>query len=169
MREDVAEMQRMLEGYLSFARGDGGEESRETDIVNLITQIGEDCARSGRTIMLDLPDSLVASVKPQALKRCIANLVTNAIRFGTLVTVAASLEDRAMSIIVEDDGPGVPPERYADVFKPFVRLDDARNQDSPGTGLGLAIALDVARSHGGDITLSRSEAGGLKATVTIPQ
>ena len=95
--------------------------------------------------------------------------MTNEIRFGTLVTVAASLEDRAMSIIVEDDGPGVPPERYADVFKPFVRLDDARNQDSPGTGLGLAIALDVARSHRGDITLSRSEAGGLQATVTIPQ
>ena len=67
MREDVAEMQRMLEGYLSFARGDGGEESRENDIVNLITQIGEDCARSGRTIMLNLPDSLVAAVKPQAL------------------------------------------------------------------------------------------------------
>jgi two-component system osmolarity sensor histidine kinase EnvZ len=169
MREDVAEMQRMLEGYLSFARGDGGEESREIDIVNLITQIGEDCARFGRTIMLDLPDSLLASVKPQALKRCIANLVTNAIRFGKLVTVTASLEDRALTVIVEDDGPGVPPERYADVFKPFVRLDDARNQDSPGTGLGLAIALDVARSHGGDIALGRSAAGGLKATVTIPQ
>jgi two-component system osmolarity sensor histidine kinase EnvZ len=169
MREDVAEMQRMLEGYLSFARGDGGEESRETDIVNLITQISEDFARSGRVISLNLPDSLMASVKPQALKRCIANLVANAIRFGKLVTVTGSLENRAMTVIVEDDGPGVLPERYADVFKPFVRLDDARNQDTPGTGLGLAIALDVARSHGGDIALGRSTAGGLKATVTIPQ
>jgi two-component system, OmpR family, osmolarity sensor histidine kinase EnvZ len=169
MREDVAEMQRMLEGYLSFARGDGGEESRETDIVNLVTQIGEDFARSGRSITVKLPDSLMASVKPQALKRCIANLVANAIRFGKLVTVTGSLEDRALTIMVEDDGPGVPSERYADVFKPFVRLDDARNQDTPGTGLGLAIALDVARSHGGDIALGRSAAGGLEATVTIPQ
>jgi two-component system osmolarity sensor histidine kinase EnvZ len=169
MREDVAEMQRMLEGYLSFARGDGGEESRETDIVNLVTQISEDFARSGRSITVKLPDSLMASVKPQALKRCIGNLVANAIRFGKLVTVAASLKDRALTITVEDDGPGVPPERYADVFKPFVRLDDARNQDTPGTGLGLAIALDVARSHGGDIALGRSAAGGLEATVTIPQ
>jgi two-component system osmolarity sensor histidine kinase EnvZ len=111
----------------------------------------------------------MASVKPQALKRCIANLVANAIRFGKLVTVTGSLEDRALTIMVEDDGPGVPPERYADVFKPFVRLDDARNQDTPGTGLGLAIALDVARSHGGDIALGRSAAGGLEARVTIPQ
>src|SRR5262249_52458611 len=163
MREDVAEMQRMLEGYLSFARGDGGEESRETDIVNLVAQLGEDFGRAGRTIMLNLPDSLMAAAKPQALKRCIANLVANAIRFGKLVMVTALLEDRALTIIVEDDGPGVPPERYADVFKPFVRLDDARNQDTPGTGLGLAIALDVARSHGGDIALGRSVAGGLEA------
>ena len=75
----------------------------------------------------------MASVKPQALKRCIANLVANAIRFGKVVTVRRRSRTGALTIIVEDDGPGVPPERYADVFKPFVRLDDARNQDTPGT------------------------------------
>ena len=169
MREDVAEMQRMLEGYLSFARGDGGEASQTSDIAALINQISDECARSGHTIKVVMPSVLNGWAKPQALKRCIANLVANALRFGKSVQVAARLDGRLLTITVEDDGPGVPPEHYGDVFKPFVRLDDARNQDTAGTGLGLAIALDVARSHGGDIVLGRSRLGGLKATVTIPQ
>jgi two-component system osmolarity sensor histidine kinase EnvZ len=107
-------------------------------------------------------------LRPDAFKRCIANLVANAQRYGDYVSVEASRDQRFLTIHVDDDGPGIAPEQREDVFRPFFRLDEARNQDAGGTGLGLAIARDIARSHGGDIGLSDSPAGGLRATVRIP-
>jgi two-component system osmolarity sensor histidine kinase EnvZ len=169
MREDIAEMRRMLEGYLAFARGDGGEETEPLDVGELLGAVRSGLARSGKAIEIRSPPGLVAMAKPQAIKRCIENLATNACRFGSRVVIAATNEGRATVFTVDDNGPGVAPERYEEVFRPFVRLDDARNLDEAGTGLGLAIARDVARSHGGDIRLSKSALGGLRATLTIPQ
>jgi len=96
------------------------------------------------------------------------NLVSNACRHGTRVAISANHETRWLLISVDDDGPGIRPEAREDVFKPFVRLDEARNQDEGGSGLGLAIARDIARSHGGDIVLGDSPLGGLRATVRLP-
>jgi two-component system osmolarity sensor histidine kinase EnvZ len=110
----------------------------------------------------------VATVRPHAFKRCLANLVTNAARFGDTITITGHRDHRYMTITVDDDGPGIPPDRRDDVFKPFLRLDDARNQDVAGSGLGLAIARDIARSHGGDVMLGDSPLGGLRASVRIP-
>ena len=102
------------------------------------------------------------------MKRCIGNLVGNAQRYGALVAVSAVCEQRFVTIQVDDDGPGIPPEHREDVFRPFLRLDEARNQDESGSGLGLAIARNIARSHGGDIALATSTLGGLRASIRIP-
>ena len=111
---------------------------------------------------------LFRSVRPDAFKRCVANLVGNAQRHGQKISIEAVRDQRFLTIHVDDDGPGIPANKREEVFKPFLRLDDARNQDEGGTGLGLAIARDIARSHGGDIELDRSPLGGLRATVKLP-
>jgi two-component system osmolarity sensor histidine kinase EnvZ len=110
----------------------------------------------------------MVTVRPDAFKRCLANLVGNAQRHGTRISIEASRDQRFLTIHVDDDGPGIPPENREDVFRPFFRLDEARNQDEGGSGLGLAIARDIARSHGGDITLGDAPSGGLRATVRVP-
>ncbi len=107
-------------------------------------------------------------MKPAAFKRCLANLVNNAARHGKAIAITGHRDHRYLTVTIDDDGPGIPPAMREEVFKPFLRLDDARNQDEGGTGLGLAIARDIARSHGGDITLGDSPMGGLRATVRIP-
>ncbi len=107
-------------------------------------------------------------VRPLAIKRCLGNLISNAQKFGRSVLVQATRENRFIIVHVDDDGPGIAPEHREDVFRPFLRLDEARNQDQGGSGLGLAIARDIARSHGGDITLASSPLGGLRATVRVP-
>jgi two-component system, OmpR family, osmolarity sensor histidine kinase EnvZ len=107
-------------------------------------------------------------VKPDAFKRCVLNLVGNATRYARTVSLSATNSDHVLSITVDDDGPGVPSEAREDVFKPFFRLDDARNLDQSGTGLGLSIARDIARGHGGDVNLADSPLGGLRAEIRIP-
>src|SRR5215208_6290055 len=168
LQQDVDEMQRMLEGYIAFVRGDDGEKSTTTDLAALLREVAHDAGRSGLPVALQMPPALMVSVKPQAFKRCIANLVTNAVRYSGKVRLAASQADHQLTVTVDDDGPGIPPERREDVFKPFYRLDDARNLDESGTGLGLSIARDIARAHGGDVMLHESPAGGLRAEIRIP-
>ena len=168
LSEDVSEMQRMLEGYLAFVRGDGGESTAATEIVGLLGAVADDMSRSGHPIVLNTPRKLIVALKPDAFKRCVGNLVQNAARFAGQVEITAVHDGDYLRVVVDDDGPGIPPEQYDEVFKPFVRLDVARNQDTGGTGLGMAIARDIAQSHGGDISLSSSMLGGLRAEVRIP-
>lgn len=168
LQSDVDEMQHMLEGYMAFVKGDGDENSIETDIGAQLVDIVQKAKLSDCKINLDVPPDLVASVKPNAFKRCVYNLVVNACRFAQNITMTVYRDDRYMRISVDDDGPGIPANMREDVFRPFFRIDDARNQDETGTGLGLAIARDIARSHGGDIQLSESKLGGLRATIRIP-
>ncbi|MGH6875300.1 MAG: sensor histidine kinase, partial [Aestuariivirgaceae bacterium] len=168
LQHDVDEMQRMLEGYIAFVRGDEGEKSTTTDLAALLREVVHDAQRSGLPVALDVPAPLMVPVKPQAFKRCIANLVTNAIRYAGKVSLAVSQADHQLTVTIDDDGPGIPPERREDVFKPFYRLDSARNLDESGTGLGLSIARDIARAHGGDVMLHESPTGGLRAEIRIP-
>jgi two-component system osmolarity sensor histidine kinase EnvZ len=161
-------MDRMLEGYLAFARGDSGEDAVATDVAALLRDIGQESRVSGHDTEVSFSGDPAVRLRPQSFKRCIVNLVNNAGRHGDHVVVLGSHADGHLTIIVDDDGPGVPFEEQEAVFKPFYRLDNARNLDESGTGLGLPIARDIARSHGGDIVLSDSPLGGLRVTVTVP-
>ena len=168
LQADVDEMQHMLEDYLAFVRGDGDEASADIDLHKFLTKVKQDVHAAARKIKIVADKGVEFRAKPNAFKRCVGNLVANASRFGDNVVVTAAAGERYLSITVEDDGPGIPASLREDVFRPFFRIDDARNQDEGGSGLGLAIALDIARSHGGDIALSSSDLGGLKAVVQIP-
>jgi len=168
IKKDVDEMAAMLEAYLAFARGDMGEQSAPTDIATLLDDLKVDTERHGHQASVNFHGQPEVTVRPAAFKRCLANLVTNASRFASTVAITGHRDHRWLTVTVDDDGPGIPVALREDVFKPFLRLDDARNQDEGGTGLGLAIARDIARSHGGDITLGDSPLGGLRATVRVP-
>jgi len=171
LQADVKEMQHMLEDYLAFAKGDGGEEAVPTDLFELLEEIQEDAQMFGGTITLELPNqrqSLMLPLKRQSFKRAIINLVSNAARYGKNVIIRVVPEEEWLRIEIDDDGPGIPETERENVFRPFYRLDDARNQDTGNSGLGLAIARDIARSHGGDVMLTDSDLGGLRAIVTVP-
>lgn len=168
LERDVAEMQRMLEAYLSFARGDSGEAASMTDIGGLLEELKSDAERHGHATQIEIKGESVVTVRPDSFKRCLTNLVANAQRYGDRIAIEALRDNRYLTIHVDDDGPGIPPDQREEVFRPFYRLDEARNQDEAGSGLGLAIARDIARAHGGDIQLTQSAMGGLRATVRIP-
>jgi two-component system osmolarity sensor histidine kinase EnvZ len=168
MRKDVDEMSRMLEAYLAFARGDSGETAAPTDMAAFLEELKADAERHGHMTSVVFHGPPVVTVRPAAFKRCLANLVSNAARFAESISITGHRDHRYLTVTIDDDGPGIPAEMREEVFKPFLRLDDARNQDEGGTGLGLAIARDIARSHGGDITLGDSPLGGLRASVRIP-
>jgi len=168
MKKDVDEMASMLEAYLSFARGDFGEPSAPTDMAEFIGELRADLERQGRQATVVFHGPPVVIVRPAAFKRCLANLVSNAARFAKAIAITGHRDHRYLTITVDDDGTGIPAHMREEVFKPFLRLDDAHNPDESGTGLGLAIARDIARSHGGDITLGDSPLGGLRATVRVP-
>jgi two-component system osmolarity sensor histidine kinase EnvZ len=168
MKKDVDEMARMLEAYLAFARGDSGETSAPTDMAEFLEELRLDAERHGHKTSVVFHGPPIVTVRPAAFKRCLSNLVSNAARFAPSIAISGHRDHRYLTVTVDDDGPGIPQSLREDVFKPFLRLDDARNQDEGGTGLGLAIARDIARSHGGDITLGDSPLGGLRATVRVP-
>ena len=168
MRRDVDEMSMMLEDYLAFARGDFGENAQPTDMANALEELRSDAERNGHAATTTFHGLPVVTVKPASFKRCLGNLVSNAARYGNAIAIKGHRDHRYLTITVDDDGPGIPLKMREEVFKPFLRLDDARNQDQGGTGLGLAIARDIARSHGGDISLGDSPMGGLRATVRVP-
>jgi two-component system osmolarity sensor histidine kinase EnvZ len=167
LKEDVEEMQRMLEAYMAFVRGDGGEKTETVNLQQLVTSISSAVARGKSTVTLDAQDVDV-NLKPNAFRRLISNILGNAIRYAKNVSISARVAERMLTVLVDDDGPGIAPEKREDAFRPFVRLDHARNLDETGTGLGLAIALDIAHAHGGELTLDESPQGGLRAMVQIP-
>jgi two-component system osmolarity sensor histidine kinase EnvZ len=168
MKSDVDEMARMLEAYLSFARGDLDEPSAQVDMAEFLDQLRADLERQGHKATVAFHGLPVVAVRPAAFKRCLGNLVSNAARFAKSIAISGHRDHRYLTITVDDDGSGIPADKREDVFKPFLRLDDARNQDEGNSGLGLSIARDIARTHGGDITLSDSPMGGLRATVRVP-
>ncbi|TCT03243.1 ATP-binding protein [Aquabacter spiritensis] len=168
LRKDVDELQGMLEAYLAFARGDPGEQAALTDMAQVIEDLRANAERSGAAATASFMGPPLVQVKSDALRRCLGNLVSNAVRYARALEIIGTRDARWLLVSVDDDGPGIPPDMREEVFRPFLRLDDARNQDAGGTGLGLSIARDIARAHGGDILLSESPMGGLRATLRLP-
>jgi two-component system osmolarity sensor histidine kinase EnvZ len=168
MKRDLAEMEHMIDEYLAFARGEAGEASEAVPLRPLLEAVAADARAMGATVTTAVDATLSAAARPLALRRALGNLAQNAAAHGDHVALAARAVANGVEITVDDDGPGIPAPRREEAFTAFARLDESRNQNLKGVGLGLAIARDVARGHGGDITLETSPLGGLRAVLRLP-
>jgi two-component system osmolarity sensor histidine kinase EnvZ len=168
LRSDVDEMTRMLEDYMAFAQGDAGEAAEVVDLPGLLEEVAENARRGGDVVTVSFIGEPVAELRASGFRRCLANLVGNACKYADRVEIAGQHEGGWVKVIVDDDGPGIPVAERESVFRPFYRLDAARNVDHGGTGLGLAIARDIAMAHGGDVVLAESPLGGLRAIIMVP-
>ncbi len=164
-QSDLDDMAMMLDEYLAFARGEEGDEPSAFDLGTLVQEIA---SSFGPHVPVSGPGSLAARGRPLALKRAITNLVSNALKYASHARITLVNGPHWAEVIVDDDGPGIPPERYEEAFRPFSRLDEARSQNASGSGLGLTLARDTARMHGGDVRLAPSPLGGLRAILRIP-
>lgn len=165
---DIAEMEVMLDAYLAFARGEEAEAAVPVDLGELLTEVVQAARRQNPNIDLYVPNGTLVTLRRVAVKRCFANLVGNAVRYGKRAEVSVNVRDHAVDIIVDDDGPGISVEKREEMFRPFTRMEESRNPATGGVGLGLTIARDIARFHGGDVILEESPLGGLRARVWLP-
>lgn len=167
---DVADMERLVDEFLSFARGDAMDEAALVDPVLLVRRVVENAVRMGQPVTLRAVEGTgEMRMRPAAVTRALENLIGNAVRYGTRAEVTLHIGERAVRLTVADDGPGIPRERRDEAMTPFTRLDGARDPNrGGGVGLGLSIAADIARSHGGVLRLGESETlGGLKAELVL--
>ncbi len=168
LNEDIDDMQSMLEGYMAFAKGEAEEDAGRFDVQGYFNRMADEARLRDKVLKVNFIGDPEVYVRPNAFARLLGNVIGNAFRYAGRVSIQAVHKRGSLVVTVDDDGPGIPANRREDVFKPFVRLDAARNQDESGTGLGLSIARDIARSHGGDIRLEDSPMGGLRAIVRVP-
>lgn len=166
-RQDLLEMESMLNGYLDFARGQGSETPEVVDINNYLSAVVE-----GQLADLNkesIPKGLTAKLRPIALSRALTNLISNSSKYAKGCELSVQTSPNRIEFIVDDSGPGIPPAKRKQAFRAFSRLDDARTQNIEGVGLGLSIARDIAQAHGGSLILDESPQGGLRATISLPQ
>ena len=171
MERDLAEMQNLVQGSLDFMRGMAlQEKTQPLDIDALLESLRDDAEDMGHSVAVSGEARAPYPAKPLALKRCLSNLVENAIRYGHRATIEVYDSEAELTLVVSDSGPGLPEEALSRVFEPFYRLEPSRNPDTGGTGLGLSIARNIARGHGGELTLKNGSDGkGLRATLTLPR
>ncbi len=168
LKANVSEMEKMIEGYLTFARGEGSEKSVECDLTELVSDIGAKWRAGAISIDCHVEGSIVTWLKPEAFRRCVDNLIANANRYGENIWLRCGRRGDAVEVSVDDDGPGIPEDQREDAFRPFYRLETSRNPATGGTGLGLSLTRDVVRAHGGEIFLEDSPHGGLRARIRLP-
>jgi len=167
LHADVAEMEGMIDAYLAFARGEGGEAAQPTDFAALLRDVVDGLpGKAAVTVRIAGPIDI--TIRPMAMRRCLGNLLGNALRYAKAVEVTAVLDQRTVRVTIDDDGPGIPKDKREDVFRPFFRLDPSLNPAPGGVGLGLSIARDIAHGHGGEIALEDSPLGGLRVVLTLP-
>ncbi|WP_201066321.1 ATP-binding protein [Thiorhodovibrio winogradskyi] len=170
IRRDLDEMQSMVGATLEFMRGTASrEETRSLDLIALLESLSEDAEEAGAPVRLRGQVQTPYRGRPVALKRCIGNLLDNALRYGGEAEIEVTDSETAVTVTIADRGPGIPPESLSKVFEPFWRMEGSRGRDSGGTGLGLGIARNIARAHGGDLLLHNRKDGGLCAEVTLPR
>jgi two-component system osmolarity sensor histidine kinase EnvZ len=168
LSSDITEMEEMLNAYLSFARGEEAEAAVPVDLAELLNEIVAAARRQNPNIELNAPQDIEIIMRRNAMKRCLTNLIGNALRYGNGAEINAAINDQTVTITIDDDGPGIHAAWREDMFRPFTRMEESRNQATGGIGLGLTIARDIARFHGGDIVLEDSPLGGLRAKVWLP-
>jgi signal transduction histidine kinase len=167
---DLDEMERMIASTLSFVRDETATEPRQTfDLVSLLQSVCDDLSDAGHTIGFHSEGRLPYECRPIALRRALTNVIENAVKFGNQAWVSLDARDDTVLIAIDDDGPGIPEQYHADVFKPFQRLEDSRSRETGGTGLGLTVARTIVRAHGGDITLNNRSEGGLRVNILLPR
>jgi len=170
MLNDLEQMEAMIASTLAFARDDNANEPRKKlDLVALIQSVCDDASDTGHDVVFTGTQSVFFNGRPLALRRALANLVDNAVKYGHRARVRIDQSPKHFNIVVEDEGPGIPEDELERVFEPFFRLDISRNRETGGTGLGLAVVRSIVRGHSGDVSLSNRPEGGLRATVTLPQ
>jgi len=168
LEEDVTEMEAMLEGYLDYARGNVAEDDHLIILADLVQQTAQPGKWPGLTIHFGTLDPIAVKGRRTGLLRLLNNVLSNAQRHADAAWVSIQGGPRHAKLIVQDNGPGIPEEDYERVLQPFQRLDEGRNLDEAGVGLGLTVCQDIARSHGGDLTLAASPQGGLQVTLRLP-
>lgn len=170
LRQDVEDMQRMIDAYLQFARGEGNEEMERVDLLDLLSRLKQNFARQGFDVNVESTGKNFSTIlRPVAFERCLNNILSNAQKYAPQAWVSLQEDDDDnLKIIIDDNGCGIQEGNYDDVFKPFFREEKSRNTKSGGVGLGLPIAQDIILAHGGDITLSKSPKGGVRVSMTLP-
>ncbi len=168
LMSDVSEMEQMLNGYLSFARGEGKEAPQEIQLDELLLLMVEKQRKTGQKINCHIEEKIVISGRLNDITRAIGNILTNAHRYAKRTSVSLGIRKQMATIVIDDNGPGIPESKRKEVFKAFYRLDASRNQETGGVGLGMTITRDIILSHGGDIILSKSPMKGLRVTITLP-
>ena len=168
--KDLSEMEAMVAATLDFMRGlENTQPAQALDVGALLESIAEDARELGGEVAIEGAAQAPFRGSPQTLRRCLANLVENAVKYGRSATVVVEDGAEALVIRVRDGGPGIPEAELERVFEPFHRLEASRNRDTGGTGLGLTIARNIAQAHGGTLTLANRDGGGLEATLTLPR
>ncbi|MBI1301791.1 MAG: HAMP domain-containing protein [Alphaproteobacteria bacterium] len=170
MKNDIRDMERMIDGYLDFVRGEGDESPVMTDIAVLLQDVTTSVKRQGIDVLLNLNDiSVFIALRRTAFKRCLNNITSNAAKYGSMIWITLNkVQDNQIEIVFEDNGPGIPEEKMSDVFRPFYRVDSSRNTETGGVGLGLPISMDIVHTHGGEIWLEKSQHGGLAVYIRLP-
>jgi signal transduction histidine kinase len=169
MLSDLDEMESMINATLAFARDDAAHEPRvATDLADLLQSLCDDRIDAGAAASYAGPPHRTVTCRPVALRRAFANLIDNAINYGTAADVTLTPGPAQVTVTIDDHGPGIPESEWEKVFHPFYRLESSRSRDTGGTGLGLAVARTIIRGHGGDITLSNRSEGGLRVSVVVP-
>jgi len=169
MKNDIRDMEKMIDAYLQFSKGEGQEQPERTDLNNLISRAAAAAGKDeALKLNIDLKQDIAMMLRPLAFERCISNLINNASKYADHIRISAVQDEQFVHITIEDNGPGIPEEEYEHVFKPFYRIESSRNQKTGGVGLGLPIVQDIVLAHGGDVELGRSELGGLKVRINLP-
>jgi two-component system osmolarity sensor histidine kinase EnvZ len=168
LEADVDDLIQLVDTYLAFARGEEGETAERVLLTPILQQMAQRAQRTGAATELKVADGLTATLRPLAFRRCLANLVDNATRYGKWVEIVAESRAGEIRIAVEDDGPGIPEALREAVFQPFFRIDTARRRQTGGTGLGLSIARDIILGHGGELSIESGRRGGARLVLRLP-
>ncbi len=166
MSDDIEEMERMLNEYLEFSRHQKNEETEKVNLKNIIQDIVK--KYENKQINVSVEENLELNMRPNSIKRCLANLMDNGLSFGKKIEIFIQKTINNVVIFIDDDGPGIPENEHQNVMKPFYRIDKSRGQNKSGVGLGLSIANDIIRSHGGNISLEKSPLNGLRVKISLP-
>ena len=168
--QNLSELESMVQSTLDFLRGiDTGETARALDVMARVESLQADLQETGARVTVEGTTDRPYVGQRQALRRCLGNLLDNAIQYGGEARIVVADSDAQLAIHVRDTGPGIPPDQIEKVFKPFYCIEGSRNRETGGTGLGLVIARQIARAHGGDVTLANLAGGGLEARLVLPR